>query len=323
MPALATVVSWRYRSKLRVGLIAMVSAGQILRSERKKQGLDLYSVAEQTKISERILEAIEDDRIDQIPSAFLYRSFVRQFASVLSIDFKQIAESVNAAVGEFPTVRVPGENYHPTGLAPIRPRREGISAWASRVFSLLAVIVICSGLYAYLSRIETPDFTGWRAVAVGESNHTGQALSSLWSGLKANLRFAEKGANAGQSPLASLLESPGTAAGKGGDEPILLRIAAVEKTWLSIESDGRHVFSGLLEPSDTKVLEGHASARIRTGNAGGLRVMFNGRQLGRLGQSGQVRTVLFTSDDQYEILQPSLTSRLQLFPAVAFSRWTK
>jgi hypothetical protein len=106
-------------------------------------------------------------------------------------------------------------------------------------------------------------------------------------------------------------------------ESISLRIAAVERTWLSIDSDGRHVFSGLLEPAQTKLLEGRDSARLRTGNAGGLTIMFNGRALGTLGQRGQVRTVVFTSDDQYEIVQPSLASRLSLMPAISLTEWMR
>jgi hypothetical protein len=117
-------------------------------------------------------------------------------------------------------------------------------------------------------------------------------------------------------PIAVNLQS---AVVRADSEPILLRIAAVETVWLSIDSDGHHVFSGLLKPADTKELKGKDSARLRTGNAGGLTVTFNGRQLGPLGQRGQVRTVLFTRDE-YEILQPSLSARLQLMPAVAFSR---
>jgi hypothetical protein len=68
-----------------------------------------------------------------------------------------------------------------------------------------------------------------------------------------------------------------------------------------------------LQPEDTKVFEGHDTAKIKTGNAGGLTVTFNGKEIGRLGERGQVRTVLFTRD-QYEIVQPSLTSRLEVLP---------
>ncbi len=134
----------------------MASVGRILRAERERQGLPLLAVSTRTKISQTVLEAIERDEIAQIPSAFLYRSFVRQVASVLSVDFTQIAGLVNSVAERFPAVLVPGQDHRPTGLPAISPRRERASGWISSIFSLLAVVVICSGLYAYLQRIEFP-----------------------------------------------------------------------------------------------------------------------------------------------------------------------
>ena len=66
-------------------------------------------------------------------------------------------------------------------------------------------------------------------------------------------------------------------------------------------SDGKEVFSGILDASEIKILEGRESARIRTGNAGGLKFTFNGKQIGILGPRGQVRTVVFTKNN-YEVL---------------------
>src|SRR5207248_10499537 len=53
-----------------------------------------------------------------------------------------------------------------------------------------------------------------------------------------------------------------------------VEVAAVERTWLSITADDKEVYSGVLDVAETKELEGHNSARIRTGNAGGVNVLF-------------------------------------------------
>ncbi|MGA8593271.1 MAG: helix-turn-helix domain-containing protein [Bryobacteraceae bacterium] len=136
--------------------LTMASVGRILRGEREQQGLPLSAVSTRTKISQTILEAIECDEIAHIPSAFLYRSFVRQVASVLSVDFTQIAGLVNSVAERFPAVLVPGQDRRPTGVRPIAPRPERASTWISSIFSLLAVVTICSGLYAYLQRVQFP-----------------------------------------------------------------------------------------------------------------------------------------------------------------------
>jgi len=51
------------------------------------------------------------------------------------------------------------------------------------------------------------------------------------------------------------------------------------------------------------VLEGHDNARVRTGNAGGVNIIFNGKPLGALGGRGEVRTLVFTKQG-YEIIGP-------------------
>jgi cytoskeleton protein RodZ len=68
----------------------------------------------------------------------------------------------------------------------------------------------------------------------------------------------------------------------------------------------------VLDVAETKELEGHNSARIRTGNAGGVNVLFNGKTIGSLGPRGQVRTVVFTKDN-YEIVEPSADIALMSF----------
>jgi hypothetical protein len=82
-----------------------------------------------------------------------------------------------------------------------------------------------------------------------------------------------------------------------------VEVAAVERSSLSIIADDKEIYNGVLEAAETRVLEGHETARVRAGNAGGVHVVFNGKALGALGPRGQVRTVVFTKDN-YEIVEP-------------------
>jgi hypothetical protein len=84
--------------------------------------------------------------------------------------------------------------------------------------------------------------------------------------------------------------------------PIHIELSAVERAWLSISADGKTTYTGVLDPAQTKVLEGKDSARIRTANAGGVNIVFNGRSLGPLGRRGQARTFVFTKKG-YEVVR--------------------
>jgi hypothetical protein len=86
-----------------------------------------------------------------------------------------------------------------------------------------------------------------------------------------------------------------------GINHVVLNLSATEKTWLSITSEGKRLFSGFLEPSQTKTLTGLDAAQMTVGNAGGIEVRLNGKPIGPIGKSGQVRRVVFTPDN-FEVL---------------------
>ena len=86
-----------------------------------------------------------------------------------------------------------------------------------------------------------------------------------------------------------------------GINHVVLNLSATEKTWLSISSEATRLFSGILEPCQTKTLTGLDAARMTVGNAGGIEVRLNGKPIGPIGKSGQVRTVVFTPDN-FEVL---------------------
>ena len=81
-----------------------------------------------------------------------------------------------------------------------------------------------------------------------------------------------------------------------GARRLELNLSAKETTWLSITSDGKQIFSGILHADETKTLSGLEVARLKVGNAGGLDVQWNGKQVGPLGESGQVKVVVFTPE---------------------------
>jgi hypothetical protein len=96
------------------------------------------------------------------------------------------------------------------------------------------------------------------------------------------------------------------------DSGIHIRLSAIETTWLSIIADGKQTYTGILKATQTKVLVGRETARIKTGNAGGVMVVFNGKELGPMGRHGETRTVLFTTTG-YEVVRSAAEA---LIPAL-------
>jgi arginine/ornithine N-succinyltransferase beta subunit len=63
-------------------------------------------------------------------------------------------------------------------------------------------------------------------------------------------------------------------------------LTAGEETWISVSTDGKQVYAGLLQPNQTKLLEGSGKVKILIGNAGGLEISLNGKTLGTVGSRG-------------------------------------
>ena len=87
----------------------MQSVGTRLREARIKKGYTLEDINARTRISLKNLNAIESDDLSKISSPFTYRSFVKQVADTLGVDFATLAPDVQAASSTMPEPLVPGQ----------------------------------------------------------------------------------------------------------------------------------------------------------------------------------------------------------------------
>ncbi len=71
--------------------------GPILRAARLKRGQSLEAVAQQTRISKRFLEALENDRFEQFPAVVYLRGFLKGYCEHLDVNFDEIWAKLNEA----------------------------------------------------------------------------------------------------------------------------------------------------------------------------------------------------------------------------------
>ena len=280
----------------------MLSVGETLRRARLEQGLDLCTVATQTKINAKYLEAIESDDRKSLPSGFFYRSFVEQYARALSLDTQEIDAEVNRVLSADEPLPLPGfESVVARNVPPLTSaHRFHTGRSYTSAATLMLVIVGCSGIYAWWHEARSIGLKGivghlhfFAKPAVGNAKaaHT-----------KAEIAKVEKPA-LGSVPPPKPAALPVSLASDTSGYKVLLDLMAREATWLSVSSDGKPVFSGTLQANETKTVGGKQFAKMRVGNAAGIEVRLNGKLLGALGARGQVLTVLFTPDN-FQIFSP-------------------
>src|SRR6185312_10676854 len=127
----------------------MQSVGTWLRQARIAQGQTLEGISAATRITLKNLAAIEADELAKISSPFIYRSFVRQYAEALKLDYAAMAADVRAASHSIPEPLMPGQ----AGIVPVRtgtvipPHVPRDFRWMYPVAALILVVVACSSLY--------------------------------------------------------------------------------------------------------------------------------------------------------------------------------
>ena len=74
----------------------MVEIGNALRTARERQGLDLGAVERETRIRERYLAALEEERFELLPARAYAKGFLRGYAEFLGLDGRLIVAEFNA-----------------------------------------------------------------------------------------------------------------------------------------------------------------------------------------------------------------------------------
>jgi cytoskeleton protein RodZ len=279
----------------------MSALGDTFRAARESQGLTLSDVAERIHIRSVYLAAIEAEDWTAIGPPVYIRGFVRTYARCLGLDPDAAVArfSDRALGGELPSApfqaagrieRKPArsernaarpERTMATGERSVRrgeravasgpraaERKPGLSIGAfAGVFVALALVVFVGFQYFDYQRGASGVAKAARSIATAppasQPEGPGRELQ----------RRAEPGVEARATPKTE--ERSGFA--------IRLR----DGSWLRVVVDGKVVMEGLYPKGTARTFAGR-SATVRVGNAGGVDVSVDGKDLGPMGGLGDV-----------------------------------
>lgn len=302
--------------------------GLMLREEREARGFSLDLVATRIKVSARILGAIEQGDVDDLPHAVYARGFIKAYASMLGITPGIVAEVVDSV---YPCDIQEDLVENPGVVEPVsgRGRRAGL---------LLTVGLITSGLmfagYWYYkqknAREQMPAVTGTAPFVEpapqqaapppapsedGVAPTTGSVMPqppALGASDGASAAVPDQpvpaGAAASTAAADKLLGSPTpeqkakeVLVPQSGDEAGALPpagkhrivVTAVAECWVHSTADNSDVRQFSLRKGETFALTFSRSLSLKLGNAGGVNVRFDGKDMGAPGEPGQVKTLTF------------------------------
>jgi cytoskeleton protein RodZ len=286
----------------------MDSPGTILRRARSQQGLELAELAARIKINRKYLEAMEADNWKNLPGGFFYKSFVRQYAGALGLSAEEIEAALAGVPVEEAPLPAPPPRKEKSRLRDLRPMMGGNSWGLSRMLPslsfLLVVVVGCGVLYTWWHRIENhaqADAVSSVINVPPPKQNTAQATIAQPVSPPVSPQNQAPTTTAGQPPASAAESSqPNTPADDG--DAVHLKLTATEDTWVRVTADGKTVFAGVIKGQETREVAGKENTRVRIGNAGGVQIEWNGRQIDSLGKRGEIREVVFTKDG-YKVIE--------------------
>lgn len=267
--------------------------GDRLRREREMRGVTLDEISESTKISRRHLEALEREHFDHLPGGVFNKGFVRAYAHFLGIDEDQAVADYSLASNEQPEAedKFPLE-IHDEPNRELNPRRSSLPL----IFALAALAGVLVGYFFWLKSKphSAPGTATTQAAPAPDTVPTTSASPATAS--PATPAGNPEPTAAAPAPIKPEPQDAATAQPKKpAEKTFFVVVKAKEDSWVSIVADGKSVMQRTLIADRQKLVKAGKEIVLRTGNAGGIDVIFNGKPLGALGNENEPRTLTFNA----------------------------
>ena len=301
----------------------MPSFGEKLKLEREKRKITLEQISNSTKIGTRMLQALEEDRFNQLPGGIFNKGFVRAYARFVGLDEDQTVADYLDASGDAPPVSTeiaPQEDGARENAENLR-RLEASEDYPARHLpwglfaAVLLVIALALSLWSHRRREQArqsvrPAPTAAATQLSGEASR-GASGDESGAGSPSPASPATGSPTAGSTPsvqpasassgkassiapkipqdLAPQNLSAASPAATPGEFTVLIQTR--EESWISITADGKSAPSELLATGSQRTIRGRKEVIVKVGNAGGVDFHFNGKKLDTGGEFGEVKTI--------------------------------
>jgi len=269
--------------------------GSRLREARERRGIALRQIANATKISVSVLEALERNDISRLPGGIFGRAFVRSYAVEVGLDpeatiqdFMTAFPNDSVTAGHPTTER--GDDYE---LLENERRRAGTYLTLVAISIPIAGVMLWVGTRGRPTREPPP-------VAVVTAAPT-QAPAQRAAG-PPPLPIASTPAviPAADVPAAA----PTSAAPPNVEErsPLTIVLSVKRPCWVTATVDGRRSIERLLQAGERQTIDVQREMELTAGDATAISMTLNGATARPLGKVGEVVTARVTPTNFREFL---------------------
>lgn len=240
--------------------------GQILQQKREGKGLGIADVAKILCFRKSIVEAIESGNWDSLPHKVYVKGYTRKYASLLGaneeIEPYMTDKYQEAAVDLSQDKKIQNHEQEQEKKQKLHIPREIFSERPKipkTAFIYTAIIIVIVGFFVF------------------DMMHKDQAATLKLE----NAVNVANNVNSGDEKK-NILQIIDTKK---------LMITCHERTWISVIIDGTEKKELMLNPEEVVMLNAKEKFDLLVGNAGGVNILFNGKDTGFTGEKGQVKRV--------------------------------
>ncbi len=265
--------------------------GDLLRAEREKQNLTVKDIESGTSIRALYIESIEKGEYNALPGEVYVKGFIRNYASYLKMDADAVLKQYNeerhpeqvAVQAEAASVKQPAVESNKTAVPRVEPKKETVSSDGdfmlrveksrrsqNLVLGAAAAVVIFGGAYFLFGGGD--DKAAPAKPAQQASTQTTKSVAT---------------------------ETPKPEEKKFEDVEIAAKFS--DRCWTKVVVDGKTAFEGTAEKGKTMHWTGKEKVLVTAGNAGAVELTYNGQDLGKAGEVGEVIEKSFTKDKAEDV----------------------
>lgn len=246
----------------------LASMGVTLREARESKGLTMEEMVYCTRIPQRLLQAIEDGKLEELPEPVYTRGLIRQFSDALGFKGTEFSSS-------YPL----GTNH--VSLKPLWKTRGPGGLRQVHFYWLYVGLIVCS------------------------VSGLSQALNG--ANMQANRTTTPKKPEAQPSSQAQAnqIQAPGPTqqfqtiaiANNNTQNQVQVGVTLKASSYILVVADGKIQYEGVLPQGSQQTWKAQKELTVKAGNAGGVLVSVNQeqpKQMGKVGETQEMRIAAHT-----------------------------
>ncbi|WP_017316619.1 helix-turn-helix domain-containing protein [Mastigocladopsis repens] len=246
----------------------LADMGAQLWTIRLERGLSLEEMVVLTRIPRRLLQAIEEANLAELPEPVYTQGLIRQFADALGVNGAEFSSTF--PIGTNRVSLKPG--WKMTVMGQLRP----VHLYVLYIFLIFCSVSGLSGL------LNAATLQASRRQNNQKIETQSAAQPQLIQSQKAQFQVFSKSPN-------SINEI----------QQVQIGVTLKEKSWIRVVADGKIQYEGELPQGTQRTWMASEQLTVKAGNAGGVMVSVNKQQAQQLGEPGKVKEMTIAANTRF------------------------